>query len=153
MGLFKVDGLDDLMKAVDKAAQLNNDELINDMLKAGSKIAITEWTKEIRSRDLISTPDKITKKNMIANVASTRPKKNKYGRLAYIYPQGEEIRKKSNVRHAAKAFYQHYGYFNVRTGKRVPGKFFVDTIEQRVESLAVPVMTKIFEDYMKSITK
>jgi hypothetical protein len=154
MPLLMVDGLDDLVKLVDHAGQLHNDQLVNEMLKAGSEIVRNEWVKEIRSRDLISTPSNITKKNMISNVASSRPKQNRFGRLTYIYPQGEEIRKSGKkVRHAAKAFYQHYGYFNVRAGKFIPPKNFVTNIEKRAERLAVPVMTKIFEDYMNSITK
>lgn len=152
MPLFKVDGLDDLMKTIEKAGQLNNDQLMNEMLNEGGKVVEEEWVKEIRSLDLIS-PGPITKKNMIANVKGSRPKKNKHGLIKYIYPMGEEKRDRGNVRHAAKAFYQHYGYFNVLTGKRVPGKFFVDKIEKRAENRAVQIMQKIFEDYMNSIQK
>lgn len=150
MGLFKIEGIEDLEKAIEKAGQLYNDQLINEMLKAGSEEVRKEWVKEIRARGLIS-PGPITKKNMIANVASSRPKQNKFGRLTYIYPQGVQIRKKSNVRHAAKAFYQHYGYWHVRAKRHIEGKFFVTDIEKRSEKAAVEVMTKIFEDYMKSI--
>lgn len=145
MPIFKVEGIEDLERIIEKTGQLNNDELINSMLKAGSEIVRQEWVKEIRSLDLIETH------NMINNVGSSKPKKNKFGRLTFIYPQGEEIRKKGSVRNAAKAFYQHYGYMNVRTGRRVPGKFFVRTIEKRAENLAVAEMTRIFENYMKKL--
>lgn len=150
MPVFKVEGIDELVAIVEKTGQLNNDSLINDMLKAGSEEVRKEWVKEIRSQDLIS-PGPIGKYNMISNVASSRPKKNKFGRLTYIYPQGSEPRKKGSVRNAAKAFYHHYGYVNHLTGRRVEGRKFVDKIEERAEKAAVPVMTKIFEDFIKSI--
>lgn len=152
MPLFKVDGLDDLCRVVEKAGQMNNGELIDAMLKAGAEKVEDEWIKEIKAQDLIS-PGPVGKYNMITNVGQSRTKKNKFGQIKYIYPQGEEPRKKGSVRNAAKAFYQHYGYDNVLTGKHHEGKFFVDKIEQRAEKAAVPVMNKIFEDYMKSIQK
>lgn len=152
MPVFKVEGIDAVVAMVEKAGQMNNGELIDEMLKAGAEIVELEWVKEIKAQDLIS-PGPIGKYNMITNVKQSRTKKNKFGQLKFIYPQGSEPRKKGPVRNAAKAFYQNYGYDNVLTGKHHPAKNFVPKIEARAEKQAASVMAKIFEDYMKSIQK
>ncbi len=146
MAAFKVEGLSDLEKQIDAIGQLHNDELINDMLKAGAEEARKCWIDGIRKFDHISTKI-ITEKNMITHVTATRPKRNKFGRLCFVYPAGKEERPWGDVRNAAKAFFQHYGY----QGK--PGDRFVDDIEKKAEENAVPVMTAVFEDFLKEYNK
>lgn len=152
MPVFKVEGLEELSAVVEKAGQMQNGELIDAMLKAGAEVVEKEWVKEIKAQDLIS-PGPIGKYNMITNVKQSRTKRNKFGQLKFIYPQGSEPRKKGPVRNAAKAFYQNYGYDNVLTGKHHPAKNFVNKIEERSEQQAASVMAKIFENYMNSIQK
>lgn len=146
MAAFKVEGLAEIEKQIEKIGQLNNDELISDMLKAGAEESRKCWVDGIRQYDHISTRI-ITEKNMITHVKATRPKKNKYGRLCFIYPAGKEDRPWGDVRHAAKAFFQHYGF----NGK--PGDHFVDPIERKSEQAAVPVMAKIFDKFIEKYNK
>lgn len=140
MAAFKIEGLAELEKQIDKIGQLENNELINDMLKAGAAESQKCWIQGIKNFDHIDTF------NMITHVQATRPKKNKYGRLCFVYPAGTHKRPWGSVRNSAKAFFQHYGY----QGK--PGDHFVDPIEKKSEEMAVPVMTEIFEKFIKENT-
>lgn len=126
MAAFKIEGLAELEKQIDKIGQLENDELINTMLKAGAEESRKCWVDGIRKYDHISTKI-ITDKNMITHVQTTRPKKNKFGRLCFVYPAGKENRPWGDVRNAAKAFFQHYGW------KNKAGDHFVDPIEKNLK--------------------
>ena len=111
---------------------------------------LTKWEEETKLRH-VDTGE------MLKNIKSSRVKTNKYGKFTVTYPMGSERRirrgKEVEVRHAEKAFYQHYGYFNVLTGKFHRGDRWVEIVEIKAEPAAERVMQTIWDKYLQEKQK
>lgn len=150
MAQFKISGLAQLQKEIAAIAELNGGQIITQMLKEGTKEVKTKWEEETRLRH-VDTGE------MLKNIKSSRVKTNKYGKFTVTYPMGSERRirrgKEVEVRHAEKAFYQHYGYFNVLTGKFHRGDRWVEIVEIKAEPAAERVMQTIWDKYLQEKQK
>lgn len=146
MAKLKISGLTELQKQIAEIAEMDGGKIANEMLKAGSKEVADTWTNVSRQKHVLTG-------EMVKNIKSSRIKKNKYGRFTVTYPFGSETRVRRGqivkVRHAEKAFYQHYGYFNVLAGRYIPGDRFVDTIDAEAEPKANKTMQQIWDNYLK----
>ena len=152
MATFKIYGLVELQSEIARIAEMDNGKLAKQMLKAGSKEVINEWKKVAEERHNKHTG------HMKRETNTTNPKKNKYGRFTLTYPMGKEARVRHGVviqmRDAAKAFYQHYGYRNPWLGGRfVPGDRWVDIVEMRAAPKAEKAMQAVWDDYLKKTSK
>lgn len=150
MAQFKISGLAQLQKEIAAIAELNGGQIITQMLKEGTKEVKTKWEEETKLRH-VDTGE------MLKNIKSSRVKTNKYGKFTVTYPMGSERRirrgKEVEVRHAEKAFYQHYGYFNVLTGKFHRGDRWVEIVEIKAEPAAERVMQTIWDKYLQEKQK
>lgn len=150
MAQFKISGLAQLQKEIAAIAELNGGQIITQMLKEGTKEVKTKWEEETKLRH-VDTGE------MLKNIKSSRVKTNKYGKFTVTYPMGSEHRirrgKDVEVRHAEKAFYQHYGYFNVLTGKFHRGDRWVEIVEIKAEPAAERVMQTIWDKYLQEKQK
>lgn len=146
MAMFKISGLAELQKEIAEIAELENGKIAEEMLKAGSKQVADTWTK-------VSTQRHVLTGNMVRGIKSSRVRKNAKGRFTVTYPYGEEERirrgKVVKVRNAEKAFYQHYGYYNVLAKRYIPGDRFVDDIDRIADPLANKTMQEIWDNYLK----
>lgn len=150
MAQFKIHGLVELQKQIAQISEMDKGELAKKMLKAGSKDVEKVWYDESVARHKLTGA-------MADAIKTSRVKKNAYGRYTVTYPMDFEERTrrgtKVKVRHAEKAFYQHYGWTNNRTGKFIPGDRFVDIIDKKAEPLAEKTMQTIWDEYLKNTTK
>lgn len=145
MGL-KIHGMAELRRKIAEVAELEGGKFAKDMLKAGTKEVYDTWREEAFKRHKLTG-------NMYNNIKSSNPRSNKYGRYTVTYPKEYEIRirrgKEVKVRHAAKAFYLHYGYVNNLTGRRVAGDRWVDKIDEIAEKKSDATMQKMLDQYLK----
>ncbi len=150
MAQFKISGLAQLQKEIAAIAELNGGEIIKTMLKEGSKEVKAKWEEETQVRHVYTG-------EMLDNIKTSRVKKNKYGSFTVTYPMGSEHRirkgKDVTVRNAEKAFYQHYGYFNVLTGKFHRGDRWVEIVDIKAEPAAERVMQNIWDKYLQEKQK
>lgn len=146
MAVFKISGLAALQKQIAEIAELDGGKIANEMLKAGSKEVADTWTKVSRIKHYRTG-------EMVKGIKSSRVRKNKRGRFTVTYPYGEETRirrgKVVKIRNAEKAFYQHFGYYNVLVGRYIPGDRFVDEIDRIAEPKANKTMQDIWDNYLK----
>lgn len=149
MASFKIHGLVELEKQIAELADLDKGEIAKKMLKAGGQEVEKVWkakSEEMHNRHT---------GNMKRAIKATRIKKNQYGRFTVIYPQDYEVRirrgKEVKVRHAEKAFYQHYGWTNNLTGRFVAGDRWVDIIDIQADPVANKAMQKIWDEHLKKI--
>lgn len=153
MANLKIHGLTELMKEIQAISELDNGELAKKMLKAGSEEVEKKWREKSDSMHGRHTG------RMKAAIKSTRIKKNKYGRFVITYPMEPEYEirirrgKEVKVRHAEKAFYQHYGWTNNLTGKFVAGDRWVDIIDMQAEPIVNKKMQSIFDEWLKKQQK
>lgn len=145
MGL-KIHGLAEVRRQIAEIAELEGGKVPNEMLKAGTQEVYNTWREEAFRRHVLTG-------NMYNNIESSKPKKNKYGRFTVTYPRDEEIRirrgKVVKVRHAAKAFCLHYGFFNHLVGKYYIGDRWVDKVDEIAERKSDAVMQQMIDDYLK----
>lgn len=150
MAQLKISGLAQLEKEIAAIAELNGGQIITQMLKEGTKEVKAKWEEETKLRH-VDTGE------MLKNIKSSRVKTNKYGKFTVTYPMGSERRirrgKEVEVRHAEKAFYQHYGYFNVLTGKFHRGDRWVEIVEIKAEPAADRVMQTMWDKYLQEKQK
>ena len=153
MANLKIHGLTELMKEIQAISELDNGELAKKMLKAGSEEVEKKWREKSETMHGRHTG------RMKAAVKSTRIKKNKYGRFVITYPMEPEYEirirrgKEVKVRHAEKAFYQHYGWTNNLTGRFVAGDRWVDIIDIQAEPIVNKKMQSIFDEWLKKQQK
>lgn len=153
MANLKIHGLTELMKEIQAISELDNGELAKKMLKAGSEEVEKKWREKSETMHGRHTG------RMKAAIKSTRIKKNKYGRFVITYPMEPEYEirirrgKEVKMRHAAKAFYQHYGWTNNLTGKFVAGDRWVDIIDMQAEPIVNNKMQSIFDEWLKKQQK
>lgn len=153
MANLKIHGLTELMKEIQAISELDTGELAKKMLKAGSEEVEKKWREKSESMHGRHTG------RMKAAIKSTRIKKNKYGRFVITYPMQPEYEirirrgKEVKVRHAEKAFYQHYGWTNNLTGMFVAGDRWVDIIDMQAEPIVDKKMQSIFDEWLKKQQK
>ena len=169
MAKLTVTGLKEVIAQIDQISTLDNGRLAKTMLQKGSVPVAEEWkkvaeTNHSRHYDLKGNLVNSTGQ-MMRSVETKKVKKNKYGYFTVTYPQGleeyEYINKNGvkvpRIRHgqvvkfrnAAKAFYNHYGFFNELTGKYVQGDRWVDKVEKAAEPKAEKEMQKVWDEYLK----
>ena len=139
-------GFGDFLKDLEGLAD-DVDELSEDMLSAGSEVAVDEWKKGIENEEhkIIAKDGKgfqtkrgyIDTGDMLASVS--RAEKSPKG-TAEIYPQGTDSK---GVRNAEKAFILHYGTSSVQ------GSRFVDDIEDKAAPEIYVAMGNVMDEYMK----
>lgn len=151
MAQLKIHGLTELINEISAISELDNGEIVKKMLKAGSQDVEKMWVKKSEEMHNRHTG------NMRRAVKSTRVKKNSYGRFVITYPMDYEVRirrgKEVKMRHAEKAFYQHYGWTNNLTGRFVAGDRWVDIIDMQAEPVANKTMQSIWDEYLKEKQK
>lgn len=149
MGL-KIHGMAQLRQQLADIADLHGGTVATKMLKAGTEDVKETWRKISFERHILTG-------NMYRAIESGKPKKNKYGRYTVTYPRNYEERTRRGrivkVRNAEKAFYQHYGYYNVLFGKQIQGDRFVDDIDEIAEEKSDKTMQKILDDFIEKTTK
>ena len=159
MAKFNYSGINEIIKQLEQISTLDNGKLAKTMLKEGSKPIVEKWK---------SVAGQVHNKHtgqMREATAAKAPRKNKKGRFIVSYPLGlEEYEYKTEngtiprIRHgqvikfrnAEKAFFNHYGFFNVRANKFVIGTRWVDRVEDEAEPLANKKMQEIWDSYIKS---
>lgn len=149
MGL-KIHGMTQLRQQLADVADLHGGEIAKKMLKEGTKDVLETW-RDITFRTHVLTGD------MYRAIESSNPKKNQYGRYTVTYPRNyvERTRrgKLVKVRNAEKAFYNHYGFYNVLVGKYIRGSRFVDRIDNIAEEKSDKTMQKVLDDFIKKTVK
>lgn len=151
MAQFKIYGLVQLQEQIQRVSELDGGKVAKKMLEEGSKEVKKAWQKVAKERHNKHTG------LMQLETDYDKPKKNQYGRFTVTYPRkGEERRRKGRiitVRNAAKAFYQHYGYWNPWLKAHVPGDRWVDIVEIRAEPLADKAMQAEWDKFLKETNK
>lgn len=146
MAQFKIHGLTELQRQIAEISELDKGEIAKKMLKEGSKDVEKVWYDESVARHKLTGA-------MADAIKTSRVRKNAYGRYTVTHPMDYEERTRHGetvkVRHAEKAFYQHYGWTNNQTGNFIPGDRFVDIIDRRAEPLAEKTMQTIWDKYLK----
>lgn len=150
MAQLRITGLVELQKEIAKIAELDGGQVAKEMLKEGSKDVKKKWEDEVE------VLHKLTGR-MLENVQTSRVRHNKYGYYTVTYPMNSEIRIRRGqpveVRHAEKAFYQHYGWTNNKNGKFYQGDRFVELVDIKAEAEATRTMQKIWDDFLKKTSK
>lgn len=149
MGL-KIHGMAQLRQELADIAELHGGQIANKMLKEGTKDVTATWRQISFERHVLTG-------NMYRAIESSNPKKNKYGRYTVTYPRDYEERTRKGklvkVRNAEKAFYNHYGFYNVLFGKFIQGDKFVDDIDKIAEEKSDKTMQKVLDDFIKTVQK
>lgn len=132
MATLSFQGLDQIAHEMSRMGRLA-DSVADQMLEAGAAQVAAGWQQAIDEAGLVETGA------MRASVGPAKGgvKASGPGKYIEIYPQGKDSH---GVRNADKAFINHYGNSTHK------GHGFVDRAEEYGEALAVPVMTKIWED-------
>ena len=123
------------------------DEMSEDMLSAGSDVAIDEWKKGIEAEEhkIIAKDGKgfVSKRGYV----DTGDMRDSVGRVeksrkgtAEIYPQGKD---RKGVRNAEKAFILHYGTSSFQ------GSRFVDDIEDKAAPEVAVARGHVMDEYLK----
>lgn len=143
---FVVHGLLELRRQMADIAELHGGEIANKMLRAGTKDVLDTWRKISFQRHVLTG-------DMYRSIESSAPKKNQKGRFTVTYPRNyvERTRKGKlvKVRNAEKAFYNHYGFYNVLFKTYVKGSRFVDDIDKISEEKSDVTMQKVLDDFIK----
>ena len=133
MATFKVNGIDEVAKEWEKAAQ-KSPELCKRMLEAGAQEATTILKRHIQSAKLVDT------RKMLESTKPTKIKEAPGGYSCEVYPQGKD---KKGVRNAEKAFVNNYG----TTGKRkVPATHFFEHATQEMADAVPLAMERVFDE-------
>lgn len=150
MARLKVEGIASLERMLKDLSTLDGGKAEEDMLNAGRKEVEKAWEHQIQKHGLIDTG------KMKKGIYSSKPKRNIWGIFSQIYPAGYDYyeegpnKGKKRVRNAAKAFMQHYGFYNHATqsfyDKHVG---WVDDVEKEALENATEVMTKVYDLYLK----
>lgn len=131
MATFKVNGIDDVVKDWEKAAQ-ESPELCRRMLESGAQEAANIMRRHIETAKLLDT------KKMRDSVKPTKIKEEMGGYSCEVYPQGKD---KKGVRNAEKAFVNNYG----TTGKRkVPATHFFERATEEMAQAVPDAMERVF---------
>lgn len=146
MASITTTGFSDLIKDLEALGN-DVDEMSEEMLSAGSDVAIEEWKKGIETEE-----HKIVAKDGKGFVSKTgyvdtgdmrdsvgRAEKSPKG-TAEIYPQGKDHK---GVRNAEKAFILHYGTSSFQ------GSRFVDDIEDKASPEINVAMGQVMDEYLK----
>lgn len=129
-------GIDSLAAELKKLGELDNNEIVEKMLKAGAGVITDEWKKGIKKAVKVSGR---STGEMLESVAPSKKITHKGDvSLIVVYPQGKD---RKGVKNAEKAYILHYGKSG-QTGTR-----FVDEIESSAESKAFEAMEKILNDF------
>ena len=151
MAKLKIHGLTELRKEIAEIAELDGGALAKKMLKAGSQEVEKMWAEKSQTMHGRHTG------RMKQAIESTRVRKNERGRFVITYPMEYELRirrgKQIKMRHAAKAFFQHYGWHNNLTGNYIAGDRWVDIIDIQAEPKSDKVMQEIFDNWIKNKQK
>lgn len=146
MAHIETTGFNDLLKDLEALGEDVN-EMSDDMLAAGSTVAVDEWKKGIENEEhKIVSPDGkgyqakrgyVDTGDMRDSVArAEKSRKN----TAEIYPQGKD---RKGVRNAEKAFILHYGTSSYQ------GSRFVDGIEEKAAPEVYVAMGDVMDEYLK----
>lgn len=131
MARFKVNGIDNVVKDWEKAAQ-ESPELCRRMLDAGALEATSVLKKHIETAKLLDT------KKMRDSVKPTKIRWELGGYYCDVYPQGKDGK---GVRNAEKAFVNNYG----TTGKRkVPATHFFEHATEEMAKAVPDAMERVF---------
>lgn len=149
MGL-KIHGMAQLRQELADIAELHGGEIGKKMLKEGTKVVADTWRRISFERHILTG-------NMYKAVESSNPKKNQYGRYTVTYPRDYEERTRKGklvkVRNAEKAFYNHYGFYNVLFEKYIQGDHWVDDVDNIAEPKSDEKMQKVLDDFIKTVQK
>ena len=146
MAHIETTGFSGLLKDLENLGEDVN-EMSEDMLSAGSTVAVDEWKKGIENEEhKIVSPDGkgyqakrgyVDTGDMRDSVArAEKSRKN----TAEIYPQGKD---RKGVRNAEKAFILHYGTSSYQ------GSRFVDGIEEKAAPEVYVAMGDVMDEYLK----
>ena len=146
MAHIETTGFSDLLKDLEALGEDVN-EMSDDMLAAGSTVAVDAWKKGIENVEhKIVSPDGKGYQakrgdgdtgDMRDSVArAEKSRKN----TAEIYPQGKD---RKGVRNAEKAFVLHYGTSSYQ------GSRFVDGIEEKAAPEVYVAMGDVMDEYLK----
>lgn len=145
MATVKTSGFNDLLDGLKEFGE-NIDEIADEMLDAGSEVAVEEWKNGIKQeRHRIVNPrgkGYIEKTGYIDTGAmekAVKSSKKKGKTIAEIYPRGKD---KKGVRNAEKAYILHYGTSSM------PGSRFVDKIDDKASPEVYDAMSKVMDNYM-----
>ena len=135
MARFDVSGLDETIEDMKRLGQMTG-QTADAMLMAGAEEVRKAWRQSAEEHRHRDTGD------MIASIGFARkPKEIGSIRSIDIYPQGKD---KRNIRNAEKAFILHYGTTKIR------GSRWVDDADKISEQTVVPVMIRVWEQFLQN---
>ena len=146
MASITTTGFSDMLKDLEALGN-DVDEMSEEMLTAGSDVAIDEWKKGIEAEEhkIVAKDGKgfVDKRGYIdtgdMRDSVGRAKKTRKG-TAEIYPQGKD---RKGIRNAEKAFILHYGTSSFQ------GSRFVDDIEEKASPEITVAMGHVMDEYLK----
>lgn len=135
MARCRVEGLDELIDDMEREYEASA-EVFEEMLELGAEEVKKAWKESAEKHGHKQTGE------MIAAIDYAKKPGSPGGmKVAYIYPQGKD---KKGIRHAAKAFWRHYG-----TSKKA-GTFWVDTADEIAARKVPPILWERWQKHLRS---
>lgn len=129
-----VQGLDELIEDMNRHLELA-DQVFDEMLEAGAEEVKRAWIKSANRYKHRDTGDMIAAIDWVKRKSGVGDLKN-----AHIYPQGKDDR---GIRHAAKAFWRHYG-----TSKKA-GTYWVTAAVNEASQTVPPILLEMWNGFLR----